>query len=71
MEMTESVDTRLGRIEGKLDVFLVARAEDAADKKELVKRVESLEKFKWMLFGGATAVTTLVNVLMNVTVWHK
>lgn len=71
MEMSESVDYKLGRIEGKLDMILAARVEDGAEAKDVCERVESLEKFKWMLFGGATTVSTIVAFLANVLIWHR
>lgn len=70
MDLT-TVEYKLGRIEGKVDMILATRQEDMDREKVLEGRVDSLEKFRWTLLGGATTISILVSFALNTVIWHK
>jgi hypothetical protein len=61
MAPAESTDTRLGRIEGKLDL-LMARC--PACQEGLDNRIKSLERWRAFILGGAAVVTLLLNIIL-------
>lgn len=61
----DSVDAVLARIETKLDA--VIRRQDAGDlqRASILERIESLEKWKWTVLGGAAGVSALMKIILD------
>lgn len=51
-----------GRLEGKMDVLLNQFTES---RKDLESRVRKLEKWQWMVMGGAVALSAVVSTLIS------
>lgn len=56
----DSVDTRLGRIEGQLSLIIGMQTEYNAQTASLAKRIGSLERSKSYFLGAAAVVSAVV-----------
>ena len=54
--MSDTVDTRLGRIEGKVDMLVALQASHNGLTAELAKRIGVLERSKSYFLGAAAVV---------------
>lgn len=65
--MHEVADSELynaiGRVEGKVDLLLSQRLEDAEERRALEGRVRALENWKWLVMGGASVLGLVAGFL--------